>query len=164
MISVGVSWLAALDSIWWSRRPSLTLLLGPALSRAHGGILNYRLGRLMKGCCRGILDSILGNFKKLCLKLANKFVNILVIYPRIHRISEDNIWLRATLPRMIVTNNISLAGHLHLGSKKSHNLGQLFDLLIVLLIYLEKQSLKTLTVDDILTHTLNENIYIHIMF
>lgn len=62
------------------------------------------------------------------------------------------------------TNNTSLEGHLNLGSKKSHNVGQLFGLLIVLLIYLEKQSLKTLTLYDILTHTLNENMYIHIMF
>lgn len=72
MISLVFSWRMALDYIWWSRWPSLTLLLGPALSRTHGGILSYRLDRLLKGCSRGIWDSVLGNFKKFCLKLAKK--------------------------------------------------------------------------------------------
>lgn len=72
MVSMGVSWLTALAYIWWSRRPPLTLLLGPALSRTYGGILSYRLDRLLKGCSWGVLDSILGNFKKFCLKLAKK--------------------------------------------------------------------------------------------
>lgn len=78
------SWWLALDHIWGSGGPSLTLLLGPALSRAHGGILRSRLGRLWQGCSRWILGSILGNNKKICLKLAktnkqkNHFVYALV--------------------------------------------------------------------------------------